>query len=201
MSATRCVLLPKHARQPERSHSRVNITFANGVRGCEHRLPLKRWLFSSFSPWVMFSFTLRACQSVNPPPHPPKHPHLVIECRWCWHVTSGSSSLHVLHRHFSTHFPFPRRPDCEAPVTMWKRRLRFFHSSSGLMNAFWTHSTQCYGISFLNRWRIKGDQNGSNLPWVPDSLTPCLFWGALWKVRNVKPILSWQRWDALWHVW
>lgn len=42
-------------------------------------------------------------------------------------------------------FPFPRRPDCEAPVTMWKRRLRFLNNSSGLMNAFWRHS--CAGVT------------------------------------------------------
>lgn len=151
---------------------------------------------------MIISFMLRACQSVKPPT---SHPYLITKCRWCWHVTSGSSSLHMLHRHFSAHFPFPRRPDNQTPVMMWKGRLRFLHNSSGLMNASWMHSSpRCYGISFLNRWRIKGDQNGSNLLWVPgpESLTPHLFWGALcvrsekWNLFSVD-----NGWDALWHVW
>ena len=163
--ATKHMLSLKHAHDPECSHSHVNITFFKSAWRYKHRSALKRWLFFSLSPWLIFPFTLRACQSVNLPP--PLHiPHLVIECRWCWHVTSGTSSLHVLHRHFSAHFPFPKRPDCEAPVMMWKRRLRSLHHSSGLMNAFWTHSSPwCYRISFskrCNRW-IKWDQNGSNL--------------------------------------
>lgn len=150
----------------------------------EHRLPLKRWLFFSLS----LSDNLIHAESQSISKAPPTHPYLISECRWCWHVTSGSSSLHVLHRHFSLHFLFPRSPDREAPVMMWKGRLRSLHNSSGLMNASWTHSSpRCYRISFLNRWRIKGDQNGSNLLLIPvsTSLTPRLFWGALC-VRSEK---------------
>lgn len=175
---TRRMLSPKHAHKPECSSCHVNITFPSSIWRYKHRSPLKRWLFFSFSPWVIFSFTLRACQSVKPPP-PATHPHLVTECRWCWHVTSGSSSLHVLHRHFSTHFPFSQE------AWLWSSCNDVKKETEIPQQQLWanecileTFLCRCYRIGFLSRWRIKGDQNGSNLLLLR-FLTPCLLWGDL----------------------
>lgn len=141
---TRRMLSPKHAHKPECSSCHVNITFPSSIWRYKHRSPLKRWLFFSFSPWVIFSFTLRACQSVKPPP--PQH----IPTSSLSVVDADMSHLEALPYMCCIDislltFPFPRRPDCEAPVTMWKRRLRFLNNSSGLMNAFWRHS--CAGVT------------------------------------------------------
>lgn len=62
----------------------------------------------------------------------------------------------------------PRRPDGEARVMMWKRRLRFQHNSSGLMNAFWTHS--CFHI-MASLSPIGGNKEGS----IPDFTTTDIF--------------------------
>lgn len=117
--------------------------------------------------------------SVSQAPPPATHPHLVTECRWCWHVTSGSSSLHVLHRHFSTHFPFSQE------AWLWSSCNDVKKETEIPQQQLWanecileTFLCRCYRIGFLSRWRIKGDQNGSNLLLLR-FLTPCLLWGDL----------------------
>lgn len=109
--------------KPARSHSHVNTTFPKRVRRYKHRLPLKRWLFFCFSPWVVSPFMLRACQSLNPPTPTPNIPTSSLSV-----VDADMSHLEAL--------PYMCCIDISLLTFPFPGGLKLLHNSSGLMNAF-----------------------------------------------------------------
>lgn len=201
-----------HTQNTHLSAARHMLSLTHAHKPVVHSLEMRTQvsievkIIISVTPWVMFSFTLRACQSA-PLPASPLHPctlspnlHLITECRWCWHVTSGSSSLHVQHRHFSAHFPLPKRPDCEAPAIMWKRRQRRTEKLNKQMHSghIPLPTLRDHVPLVVRKGRWKWWQFPSSHRLRSKSLTPLLLGDRLC-VRSEESNLfsTWRGWDTL----